>query len=70
MMRSLLLIICCALVVLADDKPPGPILPLKTCGPTEATCANGDCVLKSDVCDGSYDCSDGSDERNCSKNFF
>ena len=36
-----------------------------TCAPSEATCSNGECIDRSRVCDGSYDCSDGSDETNC-----
>lgn len=61
----------------ADDRPfaglepftPSPpyVYPLKTCGPEEATCSNGECVLKADVCNNHPDCSDGSDEFNCSK---
>ena len=47
------------------DRPPA--VPLKTCGPDQATCVNGDCVSRSLVCDGNFDCADGSDERNCRK---
>ena len=43
------------------------VLPLRTCGPTEATCSNGECIDKSRVCDGQYDCSDRSDEIRCTK---
>ena len=43
------------------------VLPLTTCGPTEATCSNGECIDKSRVCDGRYDCSDRSDEIRCTK---
>jgi low-density lipoprotein receptor-related protein 1 (alpha-2-macroglobulin receptor) len=34
-----------------------------TCGPLEATCLDGECILKSEMCDGTMDCSDGSDEN-------
>uniref|UniRef100_A0A915HKJ2 Basement membrane-specific heparan sulfate proteoglycan core protein n=1 Tax=Romanomermis culicivorax TaxID=13658 RepID=A0A915HKJ2_ROMCU len=35
------------------------------CGPEEATCNNGECVRRSSICDGEYDCRDRSDEINC-----
>nr|QBP17600.1 heparan sulfate proteoglycan [Recilia dorsalis] len=37
----------------------------KVCGFNEATCSNGDCIPKNRVCDGRYDCTDGSDEMRC-----
>ncbi|XP_058249959.1 MAM and LDL-receptor class A domain-containing protein 1 [Hemibagrus wyckioides] len=36
------------------------------CKPNEFECLTGECVSKKYVCDYSPDCSDGSDERNCS----
>ncbi|KRT82105.1 lipoprotein receptor, partial [Oryctes borbonicus] len=36
--------------------------PPKACALNEATCANGDCIPKNLVCNGKFDCSDGSDE--------
>lgn len=41
-------------------QPPG-------CGPGEATCMNGDCIPKTSICNGVYDCPDGSDESSCGK---
>ncbi|XP_053672067.1 basement membrane-specific heparan sulfate proteoglycan core protein [Anopheles nili] len=39
--------------------------PPTACAVNEATCMNGDCILKSQICDGNRDCSDGSDETGC-----
>ncbi|KAK4879912.1 hypothetical protein RN001_008058 [Aquatica leii] len=40
--------------------------PPKACDLHEATCSNGDCIAKHLVCNGNFDCSDGSDETRCS----
>ncbi|KAF5283747.1 hypothetical protein FQR65_LT02641 [Abscondita terminalis] len=40
--------------------------PPKACELHEATCSNGDCIAKHLVCNGNFDCSDGSDETRCS----
>ncbi|KAJ8967224.1 hypothetical protein NQ314_003002, partial [Rhamnusium bicolor] len=42
--------------------------PPKACGLYEATCSNGDCIPKNKVCDGVFDCADGSDENRCNPN--
>ncbi|XP_060518138.1 basement membrane-specific heparan sulfate proteoglycan core protein isoform X3 [Cylas formicarius] len=50
----------------------GNLAPLDTeyhgtaCGLNQSTCSNGDCISKNQVCDGRYDCTDGSDESRCS----
>ncbi|KAI8512244.1 CUB and sushi domain-containing protein 2 [Branchiostoma belcheri] len=36
-----------------------------TCSPEMFTCSNGDCVDLNRTCDGTRDCSDGSDEHDC-----
>lgn len=35
------------------------------CNRDEAACHSGQCVLRKYLCDGDYDCEDGSDELNC-----
>ena len=50
--------------------PPAEPQTRPTCGSNEATCANGQCISRSKVCDGNFDCTDGSDERSCSKFLF
>ncbi|KAL1421369.1 hypothetical protein MTO96_000452 [Rhipicephalus appendiculatus] len=46
---------------------PKPERPLGACKHDEATCQNGKCVPRKYVCDGDYDCDDGSDENNCAQ---
>uniref|UniRef100_A0A182RBA3 Ig-like domain-containing protein n=1 Tax=Anopheles funestus TaxID=62324 RepID=A0A182RBA3_ANOFN len=36
------------------------------CSSNEATCMNGACIRKTQICDGNADCNDGSDESSCS----
>ena len=38
-----------------------------TCSSGAFRCSNRQCIRSSDRCDGNRDCTDGSDERNCSK---
>ncbi|XP_062139227.1 basement membrane-specific heparan sulfate proteoglycan core protein isoform X7 [Drosophila sulfurigaster albostrigata] len=46
---------------LGHDRPP------TACSEYQATCMNGECIDKSNVCDGIPHCSDGSDEHSCSQ---
>ncbi|XP_070067065.1 basement membrane-specific heparan sulfate proteoglycan core protein isoform X29 [Drosophila virilis] len=41
--------------------------PQTACSEYQATCMNGECIEKSDICDGVPNCSDGSDEHSCSQ---
>uniref|UniRef100_A0A182NMM6 Terribly reduced optic lobes n=1 Tax=Anopheles dirus TaxID=7168 RepID=A0A182NMM6_9DIPT len=42
--------------------------PPSACAANEATCMNGDCILKTQICDRHRDCADGSDEAGCEPN--
>ncbi|XP_011640582.1 basement membrane-specific heparan sulfate proteoglycan core protein isoform X5 [Pogonomyrmex barbatus] len=54
-------------VVLNVEKFEQPVTrPPKVCQYDQATCSNGDCIPKSYICDGKFDCTDGSDEMRCS----
>ncbi|XP_018057777.1 PREDICTED: basement membrane-specific heparan sulfate proteoglycan core protein isoform X9 [Atta colombica] len=54
-------------VVLTVEKFEQPVTrPPQVCQYDQATCSNGDCIPKSYVCDGKFDCTDGSDEMRCS----
>ena len=39
----------------------------RTCSDEEYTCGDGTCVSGLWLCDGDVDCTDGSDEDNCSE---
>uniref|UniRef100_A0A182FR49 Basement membrane-specific heparan sulfate proteoglycan core protein n=1 Tax=Anopheles albimanus TaxID=7167 RepID=A0A182FR49_ANOAL len=46
--------------------PASHVRPPSACAVDEATCSNGECIRKSQICDGNRDCDDGSDETSCS----
>ena len=48
-----------ALPLLNTDEP--------ICNVGELACGNGDCIPQEQFCDGTYDCSDDSDENACGK---
>ena len=62
--------VCMIIFILLEEIPPAEPQTRPTCGSNEATCANGQCISRSKVCDGNFDCTDGSDERSCSKFLF
>ena len=44
---------------------PSTTTPLITCGYTEFTCDNKDCIASTERCDGHDDCRDNSGESDC-----
>ncbi|XP_034945971.1 basement membrane-specific heparan sulfate proteoglycan core protein isoform X4 [Chelonus insularis] len=48
-----------------EKYDPPTARPPQVCKYDEATCSNGDCIPKPFVCDGKFDCTDGSDEMRC-----
>ncbi|XP_064459482.1 basement membrane-specific heparan sulfate proteoglycan core protein-like isoform X3 [Ornithodoros turicata] len=56
-----------AFLIVQPYTPPThkPTRPTEACKHEEATCQNGQCIPRKYVCDGDYDCEDGSDENNC-----
>nr|QYB17310.1 heparan sulfate proteoglycan [Laodelphax striatellus] len=55
-----------SVILQVEPFPQQPVTrPPEACALDEATCSNGDCIKKQEVCNGRYDCTDGSDEQRC-----
>ncbi|KAL7036766.1 hypothetical protein ACKWTF_008935 [Chironomus riparius] len=52
-------------VMLDVEKFNRSIITPPACGANQATCMNGDCIARNKICDGVFDCTDGSDENGC-----
>ncbi len=48
-----------------DDSTPIETPTAATCAPAQVTCGDGSCVDSAYVCDGTSDCTDGTDEQGC-----
>ncbi|XP_050308675.1 basement membrane-specific heparan sulfate proteoglycan core protein isoform X33 [Anthonomus grandis grandis] len=48
-----------------EKTPTIYVPPPVNCYVNESTCGNGECIPRNKVCDGTFDCSDGSDEIRC-----
>ena len=67
MLPSKNILVCMIIFLILEEIPPAEPQTRPTCGSDQATCASGQCISRSNVCDGNFDCTDGSDERSCSK---
>ncbi|XP_069364959.1 basement membrane-specific heparan sulfate proteoglycan core protein isoform X8 [Maniola hyperantus] len=55
-------------VLTVERSPMTSRPPFMACPSNQATCANGQCIARTAICDGNQDCSDGSDEESCHHN--